>query len=130
MRRITMRSFLIVAAICVLLLSVLPVGAQAAGMIVKGKEECKCSPLVAQGVVPDTLNKLSHAFLFPSVFSVVDRIAGEVKNMFAQFGVAAPAHAAEAPAPPPPEPAVKEKQEKKPKKPAAKRRIKVPPQAK
>ena len=124
-----MRSFVTVAAICVLLSSVLPVGAQAAGMIVKGKEECKCSPLVARGVVPDTLNKLSHAFIFPSLFRAVDLIAGEVKNMLAQFGVAAPAHAADAPAPPP-ESVVKEKQEKKPKKPDTKRRIKVQPQAK
>ncbi|MBM4328113.1 MAG: hypothetical protein FJ118_13235 [Deltaproteobacteria bacterium] len=124
-----MRSFLIVAAICVLLPLVLPMGAQAAGMIVVGKEECKCSPLVAQGVAPDTLNKLGHAFGFPSLFRAVDRIAGEVKNMLAQFGAATPAHAAETPSVPP-ESVVKEKQEKKPKKPTTKRRIKVPPQAK
>jgi hypothetical protein len=90
-----MRSFVIaVAAIC--LATALMGNAFAVGLYVVGKEECDCSPLVAQGIVPDTLNKLKEAFLFPQIAAVLDRVGQEVRAVLSGFGPTS-AQAAEPP---------------------------------
>jgi hypothetical protein len=90
-----MRSiFIAVVSICVA--TALMGNAFAVGLYVVGKEDCDCSPLVAQGIVPDTLNKLKEAFLFPQMASVLDRIGQEVRAMLAGFGPTS-AEAAEPP---------------------------------
>ncbi len=82
-----MRSLIVALAVCTMFLSALAGRAQAVGFNVVGKEDCKCSPLVARGIVPDTLNNLKEAFVFPSLFVVVERMAGEIKAIVSQFGV-------------------------------------------
>ncbi len=81
-----MRSIVIAAAICVALATVWSGSAQAVGLYVVGKEDCDCSPLVARGIVPDPLNKLTEALLFPQFAEVLDRIALEIKGMVDQIG--------------------------------------------
>jgi hypothetical protein len=95
-----MRSLVVALAVCTMFLSALAGRAQAVGFDVVGKEDCKCSPLVARGIVPDTLNKLKEAFVFPSLFVVVERMAGEIKAIVSQFGVK-PMAALEPPLPTP-----------------------------
>lgn len=82
-----MRSLIVALAVCTMFLFFLAGRAQAVGFDVVGKEDCKCSPLVARGIVPDTLNKLKEAFVFPSLFVVVERMAGEIRAIVGQFGV-------------------------------------------
>jgi hypothetical protein len=60
--------------------------ADAVGFYVVGKEDCQCSPLVARGIVPDTLNKLKEAFFFPQVGVVLENFASEVRAMLYQAG--------------------------------------------
>jgi hypothetical protein len=94
-RRREMRSiFIAVVSICVA--TALMGNAFAVGLYVVGKEDCDCSPLVAQGIVPDTLNKLKEAFLFTQMAAVLDRIGVEVRAMLAGFGPTS-AEAAEPP---------------------------------
>lgn len=82
-----MRSIIIaVMAICVA--AFLVGNANAVGLYVVGKEDCDCSQLVARGIVPDTLNKLTEALLFPQIAAVLDRIGQEVKVILAGMGPA------------------------------------------
>lgn len=82
-----MRLPAVTVVVCAIFLGALAEHAGAAGFYVVGKEDCKCSPLVARGIVPDTLNKLKEAFVFPSLVVVVERVAGEIKSIVSQFGV-------------------------------------------
>ncbi len=82
---------------------------QAVGLYVVGKEDCDCSPLVARGIVPDTLNKLKEAFVLPQMIQALDWIALEIKGMVANLGPAPSEGLAEPSAAP--EPTEKEKQE-------------------
>lgn len=58
----------------------------AVGLYAVGKEQISCSPLVARGIVPDTWNKLSEAFLAPQISWALDRLAVEMKSLLNQFG--------------------------------------------
>ncbi len=89
-----MRSFLIAAVVTIALATTCVGHSYAAGMYAVGKEECNCSPLVARGIIPDPLNKLSEAFLFPQVAMVIDNIVVGIKDMIGQFGPT-PAEASE-----------------------------------
>jgi hypothetical protein len=80
-----MRSFTI-AIICTCVFLALVGSSHAVGLYVVGKEECNCSPLVARGIVPDTLNQLTEALWFPQVAVALDRIAVELKAMLASVG--------------------------------------------
>ncbi|HMK33798.1 MAG TPA: hypothetical protein VK463_01940 [Desulfomonilaceae bacterium] len=86
-----------IALVSICLAAALVGNSYAVGLYVVGKEDCDCSPLVARGIVPDTLNKMKEAFLFPQIAEVLDRIGIEVKAMLAGLGPA-PAEAAETPA--------------------------------
>lgn len=137
-----MRSLVVALIACMLVVGALAQRSEAVGFQVVGKEECKCSPLVARGIVPDTLNKLKEAFVFPSLVVAVERVAGEFRAVVSQFG-AGPMAAVEPEVPPPSvekktevkkEPVrmkpVKEKKKKSAeKKSTTKRRIKQPPRA-
>lgn len=137
-----MRSLVVAVTVCIMIAGALAQRSEAVGFEVVGKEDCKCSPLVARGIIPDTLNKLKEAFVFPSLFVVVERVAGEIKAITSQFG-AKPMAAVEPSIPPPAlekktEPKekpvemkpVKEKKAKSAKKkPSKARRIKQPPRA-
>ena len=61
--------------------------APAVGYSIPGKDECSPTGLEARGKVPDVLNRLADAFVFPSVFRALDKLAGEVKAVLGQFGV-------------------------------------------
>jgi hypothetical protein len=82
-----MRRFFLVVGIWVLLMSSVIGDAAAVGLYVVGKEECKCSPLVAAGILPDTWNKLKEATGWRFIAAVVDRVAVEIKTVLGQFGV-------------------------------------------
>ncbi len=85
-RRRDMR-FLVVAIVALALVPGLTGIAGAAGYQVVGKEECDCSPLVARGIYPDTLNKLHQAVYFPTVISAVDQVAMDLKSVVTHFVV-------------------------------------------
>lgn len=123
-----MRSFLIAAAVCIVLAAGFPAKSDAVGLYAVGKEECKCSPLVARGIIPDPLNQLSEAFAFPQIALALDRLAIGIRDMVGQTEGPAMAAVPESPVPEEEVPALKEK-EKKPsavkKKPVAKAKAKA-----
>jgi hypothetical protein len=82
-----MRSFIIALVICLFSAVALTGNAGAVGLQAVGKEECVCDPLVARGIVPDTLNKLQLAFVFPEFGVALDRFAVEMKAILGQFGL-------------------------------------------
>lgn len=55
---------------------------QGAGLVAVGREGCDCSPLVARGIVPDTVNKLHLAVYFPEMAGAVERFAEEFRTVF------------------------------------------------
>jgi hypothetical protein len=128
-----MRSFLIAAAVCIVLAAGFPAKSDAVGLYAVGKEGCKCSPLVARGVIPDPLNQLSEVFAFSQVALALDRLAIGIKDMVGQTEGPAMAAVPESPVPEEEVPALKEK-EKKPsavkKKPVAKAKAKKKPRHK
>ncbi|AFM26331.1 hypothetical protein [Desulfomonile tiedjei] len=81
-----MRSTFLVATLCVALIMAFGGSAQAVGLYTVGKEDCNCSPLTANGIVPDTLNKMYLALLIPEISGVLDKVAIELKGMFDQIG--------------------------------------------
>ena len=85
-RRIQMRSHIIALAICVSLWTGFLANAHAAGYYSVGKEDCNCSPLVARGIMPDTLNQLVEALAFPKIGWAFERLATEIKLIASQFG--------------------------------------------
>jgi hypothetical protein len=64
----------------------------AVGLYNPGKEPCKPGTIGATGKVPDVMNQLAEAFVFPSVFRTLDKIAGEIKAILGQFGVKTSKH--------------------------------------
>lgn len=74
---------LLTAALCA---SLLTGTASAVGVCVAGKEECKCSSLVARGIVPDALNKLTEIPVWAALSVVAEKVAVELRSMLAQFG--------------------------------------------
>lgn len=108
-----MRSIVVAAVVCVLLVGLVPGSVGAVGLYAVGKEDCNCSPLVARGVIPDTLNKLQEAVAFPQIAMALDNVAVQVKGLLEQSGATATASLSESPGAPEEEPAVKEKEEKK-----------------
>ncbi len=119
-----MRSFFVATVICAFVATALLGSAQAAGTYVAGKEEGDRSSLSARGVIPDTLNKVSHAFPLAFIGRVIDRIAGEVKAILGQFGIQTRPHVS-APGIAPATGVKSEPEQAAPKK----RRIKFPPKA-
>ncbi len=82
-----MRYIVIAALLSVLPLSGFWQSAQAVGYDVAGKEKCVCSPLVARGIYPDTLNNLKEALVLPKLGFLAERLAQEIKAILGQFGV-------------------------------------------
>jgi hypothetical protein len=81
-----MRSFTIAVVVTLALAAACVGNVHAVGLYAVGKEECNCSSLVARGIVPDTLNKLHEALLFPQLAMVLDKIAVGIQGMLAQTG--------------------------------------------
>jgi hypothetical protein len=79
--------FVVVAIVALALVTGLSGFAGAAGYQVVGKEDCNCSPLVARGIYPDTLNKLHQAVYFPTVIAAVDQVAMDLKSVVTHFVV-------------------------------------------
>ena len=128
-----MRSFLIAAAVCIVLAAGFPVKSAAVGLYAVGKEECKCSPLVARGIIPDPLNQLSEVLLFSQIALALDRLAIGIRDVVGQNEGPALAAVPESPMPEEEVPALKEKEEKPPavkKKPVAKAKAKKKPRKK
>lgn len=86
--------FLVVAIVTLALVPGLVGTALSAGYQVVGKEPCNCSPLVARGIYPDTLNKLHDAVYFPTVLAAVDQVAMDLKSVVTHLA-AAPAEEAQ-----------------------------------
>jgi hypothetical protein len=82
-----MRYFLISIAIAVIALVAIIGDVQSAGLENPRKSSCRCSRLVSEGVVPDTLNKLTSTFTSPLINATIDRLAVEVKAILSQFGI-------------------------------------------
>jgi len=82
-----MRYLVIATVLSILVLSGMPDSARAVGYDVAGKEECVCSPLVARGICPDTLNNLKEALVLPKLGFLAERLAQEIKAILGQFGV-------------------------------------------
>lgn len=116
-----MRSLLIAAAVCIVLAAGFPVKADAVGLYAVGKEGCKCSPLVARGIVPDPLNQLSEVLAFSQIAWALDQLAVGIKDVVSQTEGPAMAALPESPLPEEEVPALKEKEEKEEKAPAIKK---------
>jgi len=108
-----MRSFVATAVLCVLLGGLVPGAADAVGLYAVGKEDCTCSPLVARGVVPDTLNKIHEAVAFPQIAVALDNVALHVKGLLDQGAGTTTAALSEPTGVSEEAPALKEKEEKK-----------------
>jgi len=117
-----MRSFLIAAAVCIVLAAGFPAKSDAVGLYAVGKEGCKCSPLVARGIIPDPLNQLSEALAFPQIALALDRLAVGIRDMVSQTEGPAVAALPESSVPEEEVPALKEKEEKEEKPPAIKKK--------
>ncbi|MBI4963992.1 MAG: hypothetical protein HY913_12005 [Desulfomonile tiedjei] len=117
-----MRSFLIAAAVCIVLAASFPGKSDAVGLYAVGKEGCKCSPLVARGIIPDPLNQLSEAFAFSQIAVALDRVAVGIKGMADQLEAPAVAALPDSPTPEEDVPALKEKEEKEAKPAAVKKK--------
>jgi protoporphyrinogen oxidase len=140
-----MRSFVVAAALCAFLGALVPGTVGAVGLYVVGKEDCDCSPLVARGIYPDTLNKIQEAVAFPQIALALDRVAVELRGMLDQGGGTTTASLSEQPGVSEEVPEIREKEEKrlekapavkKPrthakvdKKPKKKKRVTQPPRA-
>ena len=79
-----MRS-LVVAMMCVALVAGVYGTAHSVGYKVVGKEDVVCSPLVARGVIPDSLNLFVEAVRFPKLAQAVDGLAVEIRSFADQF---------------------------------------------
>ena len=127
-----MRSFVVTMAVCALLATGFAANALAVGVYVAGKEDCKCSPLVAAGIVPDMLNTLAAMPFWRVLNGVAERLAAGVHAMLNQTG-GAPTLAAAGPETPPSIAPAEKKPVAKPKKATKKtkaRKVKRPPTAK
>lgn len=82
-----MRYLASATVLSVLMIVLVSESVKATGYDVAGKEKCVCSPFTSRGVVPDTLNNLSEALVFPKLGFVVERLALEIKAILGQFGV-------------------------------------------
>jgi outer membrane biosynthesis protein TonB len=82
-----MRSLIIAVLVTIALAAACVGNVHAVGVYAVGKEECKCSPLVARGLVPDPLNKLHEVLLFPQLALILDKIAVGIKDMVSQVGM-------------------------------------------
>lgn len=58
----------------------------AVGYYAVGKEDCRCSPLVERGIIPDTLNQLGEALILPRLGWAIERLALELRAVASQFG--------------------------------------------
>ena len=81
-----MRSYIIAVLVTIALATACVGNVYAVGVYTVGKEECNCSPLVARGIIPDPINKLHEALLFPHLAIVLDKIAIALKDMVGQIG--------------------------------------------
>jgi hypothetical protein len=83
-----MRTFSICVGVCLILATAFAGDAGAVGKYVVGKEACgPSSSLASPGIVPDTLNQLAEIPCWNWFSRAVDRLAGEIKAILAQFGV-------------------------------------------
>ncbi|MGB9617675.1 MAG: hypothetical protein ACP5M0_13355 [Desulfomonilaceae bacterium] len=112
-----MRSLLVAVVMVIIAGMAMPKGASAVGYYRVG-EPPACSPLVARGIVPDTVNQLTEAFPLHYVVSALDSVAVDVRSFVeqmaqkpeAEVAAAAPSKseaAAEIEQPAPPKPAPK-----------------------
>lgn len=90
-----MRSFVVTMAVCALLATGFAANALAVGVYVAGQEPCKCSPLVAAGIIPDALNNLAALPFWSVLNSVAERLAGGFQGLLNQTGTAPMLAAAE-----------------------------------
>ena len=125
-----MRSFIVTMAVCALLATGFAANALAVGVYVAGKEDCKCSPLVAAGVIPDPLNTLASLPVWRVLNAVAERLAAGVQGLLNQTGAAPTLAAAEPEAPSASIAAAEKKPVAKSKKKKKARKIKRPPTAK
>ncbi len=131
--------YLVLVAVGCLVVTGMVGNAAAVGLERVGEEDCHCSPLVANGVVPDFWNQLAMLFTVPELNQVIDETAVDLKAVLDQFGLDGRSAVASAVAPPSPKETENispepKKEEKKtaPKKHAARTgrtRIKPPPKA-
>jgi outer membrane biosynthesis protein TonB len=82
-----MRSFIIAVMVTIALAAAFVGNVHAVGLYAVGKEQCNCSPLIARGIIPDPLNKLHEALLFPQLAMILDKIAVGIKDMVSQVGM-------------------------------------------
>lgn len=80
-----MRAFVIMVAISLFMGASWVSTSHAVGYYSVGKEGCNCSPLVARGIVPDTLNLLQEALVLPRIGGALERFAVSIREMFTQF---------------------------------------------
>jgi hypothetical protein len=88
---------MVVAMVCLALVAGFSATAGAVGLQAVGKEQCNCSPLVARGIIPDTMNQIHDALYFPTLMGVLDHVAVDVRTLVEQIGSP---EVAEAEAPP------------------------------
>jgi hypothetical protein len=80
-----MRTFVIIVAISLFIGVGCVSTSHAVGYYAVGKEGCKCSPLVARGIFPDTLNLLNEVLVFPRFGGALERLAVGIREIFTQF---------------------------------------------
>jgi len=81
-----MRSLLAAVAMVLVIAMAMPSSSFGVGFYRVGAEDPVCSPLVARGIVPDTLNLLSEAFPMRQVGLALDSIAVNVREFTTQIG--------------------------------------------
>ncbi len=79
--------YMVFAAVVSLVVAGMVGIAPAAGLQKVGEEECRCSPLVANGVIPDVWNQLALLLTLPNISQAVDNIAVDFKEIVGQFGI-------------------------------------------
>jgi hypothetical protein len=80
-----MRAFVIMVAISLFIGVGCVSTSHAVGYYSVGKEDCRCSPLVARGIFPDTLNLINEALVLPGLGGALERFAVSIREMFTQF---------------------------------------------
>lgn len=120
-----MRSLCVCTLLCCIAAFACTDSTLAVGLYTPGKDELKSSTVENAGKVPDVLNKLAEALVFPSVFRALDKVAGEIKAILGQFGVKTSEHHPLPELKPEPKPIAKAKV----KKPRRFKKIKRPPRA-
>jgi hypothetical protein len=79
--------YLVLLAVGCLVVTGMVGNAAGAGLELMAEDECRCSPLVANGVIPDAWNQLAMMLTFSELNHAIDEVAIDLKALVDQFGL-------------------------------------------